>query len=191
MCEKIIRKPVLVFLLGLFILIPRQDVFGQRRERGRGDEMRTGRREHVIKNLPRERTRIVVGGREYFYSAGVFYRTGPQGYITVGAPFGARIGILPPGYRAVRFGRAPFFVYLGTYYRYDPAARVYVVVPPPTGTPEEPQTLDTINLAGGQTILGTYMGGSPDTVQVQVGQDLRLYPVNNILSIDFAPPSSQ
>ncbi len=154
----------------------------------RRGEVRTRGRASVVVNLPAERTRIVVGGREYFYSRGVFYRPGPRGYWVSRAPIGAHVRVLPPGYVSLSVGGGPFFFYYGTYYRLDPVRRDYVVVEPPEGA-SAPQTMDRINLANGQTIDGTYVGGTASIVQVNVDGKIQEIPIDQIISIEFAPPA--
>jgi Family of unknown function (DUF6515) len=85
----------------------------------------------VIRVLPREYTRVVVRGVPYLFWGGVFYRSGPTGYVVVAAPFGAVVGVLPAGYVAVRLGPARYFYYGGVFYQ--PYGPQYTVVTPPMG----------------------------------------------------------
>ncbi len=142
----------------------------------------------VIVTLPPGRTRVMVGGREYFYYRGLFYRSGPRGFFAVPAPIGARIGILPDGYTTVTIAGGPLFLYSGIYYRYDPADKSYVVVNPPPSGNEPVQTLDMLEMAGGTTLAGTFMGGDSTTIQFQTQDSLREIPIDQIISIKFAPP---
>jgi hypothetical protein len=105
-------------------------------------------------------------------------------------PIGARVRVLPPGFVSLSIGGTPFFFYYGTYYRLDPVRRDYVVVNPPPGAPEQ-QTLDKVNLADGQTISGTYLGGTKSTVQIEVDGKVQEIAVDQIVSIEFAPPEQE
>ena len=143
-----------------------------------------------VARLPRERTRVVVAGKEFFYSRGVFYRSGPKGYVTVAAPLGARIRVLPVGYVTIRIGAIPYYYYYGAYYQFDPVAKVYTVVGPPAGTTAQPvSTLDKIELVDGRTLQGTFVGGTNTTVQFEVDGAIQEIPIEQIISIVFAPPS--
>jgi hypothetical protein len=153
----------------------------------RGEERVRGRAPVVV-NLPAERTRVIAGGREYFYTRGIFYRPGPRGYIVTRGPIGARVRMLPPGYVTLQIGGGPFFFYYGTYYRLDPARRDYVVVAQPEGAPAPP-TMDRINMADGRMIEGTYVGGNASVVQINVDGTVQEIPIDQIVSIEFAPPS--
>jgi hypothetical protein len=121
----------------------------------------------------------------------MFYRTGPRGFVAMAGPVGARIKVLPEGYVSVRVGGGPYFVYYGTYYQYDPAAKEYIVVNPPAtpSAPEPAPVLDRIVLVDGQTMDGTYMGGTKSTLQFEVGGEVKEIPVEQITSIVFAPPA--
>jgi len=178
-----VAQILLLILMVSSVLMPSGAVLGQHRERGD----RRARRSAVVVSPPRERTRVVVGSREYFYARGVFYRSGPKGYVAIRGPVGARIKTLPVGYLSVQIGGAPFFLYYGTYYRLDPVAKEYVVVAPPAGAPTIPG-LDKIDLVTGESVNGTYLGGTQSAVQVEVGGKVQEIPVDQIVSITFAPP---
>jgi hypothetical protein len=174
----------LVCILALMILLSPDQLFAQRRDR----EIRRGRREITVVKPPADRTRLVVGGREYLYARGVFYRSGPAGFLAVRGPLGARIRVLPPGYVTLHFGGVPYFLYYGTYYQFDPAQKVYVVVTAPQGA-APPSMFDRVDLVTGETIEGTYLGGTQSTVQMEVNGNVQEIPVDQIISITFAPPS--
>ena len=171
-----------IVLLGLMVALLPDQAAAQRR--GRGMERRS--RSVAIGVLPRERARVLVGQKEFFYSRGIFYSSGPRGYLAVRAPIGAHIGALPVGYITVRMGAAPIFFYYGAYYQFDPGAHDYVVVNPPPDAGQQPG-LDRLNLVDGRMISGTFMGGTASTVQIQVDGKVQEIPVDQIISIDFAP----
>ena len=182
MFRKLFQAGLLVGLVAAPMLIQPGETIAQRRA--------TVVRHRVeVTRLPRERTRVVVGDREFFYARGVFYRTGSKGFVTVAAPLGARIRVLPIGYLTVRIGAVPYYYYYGTYYRFDPAAKVYTVVNPPAGVNPPPvNTLDKMELVDGRTLEGTYVGGTKSTVQFEVDGAIQEIPVEQIISIVFAPP---
>lgn len=103
---------ILALLLGAMFMAQTSPVIAQRRE----GEVRTRSRVPVVANLPAERARVLVGGKEYFYARGLFYRTGPRGYVVTRGPIGARVRMLPQGFVTLRFGGVPFFFYYGTSY---------------------------------------------------------------------------
>jgi hypothetical protein len=71
-------KLILTILIGL-LAIQTPVLLAQWKER---KERRT-RQAAVVVNPPGERTRVVVGTKEYHYAHGVFYRPGPKGYIAI------------------------------------------------------------------------------------------------------------
>ena len=182
MSRTLCTKSLLLLLLGGVLLVQPGETIAQRRAT-------VVRRRAEVARLPREHIRVMVAGKEFFYARGVFYRTGPRGYVTIAAPLGARIRVLPIGYVTVRVGAIPYFYYYGTYYQFDPAAKVYTVVNPPAAenTPAV-STLDKIELVDGRTMEGTYLGGTKSTVQFEVDGAVQEIPVEQILSIVFAPP---
>jgi Family of unknown function (DUF6515) len=89
-----------------------------------------GKKEVVVKHHNKYRE-VVVKDRHYFYREGYFYNRGPKGYVRIAAPMGARITLLPHGYKIVRVHRLRYYVFGGIYYRFLPHERVYVVVRAP------------------------------------------------------------
>ena len=72
---------------------------------------------------------ISVAGASLLYSAGMFYRSTPAGYVVVPAPMGAVVPALPPGYTVVYMGGMPYYYYGNAYYAAAPNG--YVVTTPP------------------------------------------------------------
>ena len=72
---------------------------------------------------------LSVAGMSLLYSAGMFYRTTPAGYVVVPAPMGAVVPALPPGYTVVYMGGMPYYYYGNAYYAAAPNG--YVVTAPP------------------------------------------------------------
>ena len=182
-------------IVGTILLLSPGKSFAQRRGwGGRGG----GFREREMRGDFGGRTKMIVGGREYFYGDGRFYRYGPRGYAVVSAPIGARLRVLPAGYVSFRIGRIPFFFALDTYYMFDPVARMYVVVEPPPNAPKglqpppaSPGNYDKLNLSRGEILTGTYLGGSADTIEFQVGRQVQAFAVDSVNSLQFAPPQNQ
>jgi hypothetical protein len=72
---------------------------------------------------------LSIAGAEFLYSAGMFYRSTPAGYVVVPAPMGAVVPALPPGYTVVYMGGMPYYYYGNAYYAAAPNG--YVVTAPP------------------------------------------------------------
>jgi hypothetical protein len=72
---------------------------------------------------------LSVAGASLLYSAGMFYRSTPAGYVIVPAPMGAVVPALPPGYTVVYMGGMPYYYYGNAYYAAAPNG--YVVTAPP------------------------------------------------------------
>jgi len=188
MSMKVYSKSLLLLFIGAALLVQPGETIAQRR--GSQKRVTVMRHRTEVARLPRERTRVVVGGKEFFYARGVFYRSGPRGYVTIAAPLGARIKVLPVGYITVRIGAVPYFYYYGTYYEFDPVAKVYTVVSPPAGANPPPvSTLDKMELVDGRTLEGTFVGGTKSTVQFEVDGAIQEIPIEQIISVVFAPPS--
>jgi hypothetical protein len=144
-------------------------------------------------NLPRNHYGVFVGGRNYFYSNGYFYRRAGRGYISVLPPIGARIRVLPFGFVSFRIGPLAYYYWDGAYYQFIPDENVYVVVNKPQGAPNAsaPNTSDGSQdeavLTDGTTLTGVFMGASPDSMLFQVNGEVRHIPIAGISSITFAP----
>ena len=72
---------------------------------------------------------LSIAGAEFLYSAGMFYRSTPAGYVVVPAPMGAVVPALPPGYTIAYMGGVPYYYYGNAYYAAAPNG--YVVTAPP------------------------------------------------------------
>ena len=88
------------------------------------------RKETVVKVRENYRE-VIVKDKHYFFREGIFYERGPKGFAAVTAPLGARIDILPVGFRIVHVRRVKYYLLRGVYYRFLPRERVYVVVKVP------------------------------------------------------------
>ena len=74
---------------------------------------------------------VSVRDRHYFYREGYYYDKRPSGYVKVPAPIGARISVLPHGYRVVRIHKVKYYVFGGIYYKFFPRENVYEVIEVP------------------------------------------------------------
>lgn len=93
-----------------------------------------------MRDLPRER--VIVGGPRggrYWYSGGVWYSSGPRGFVVIGAPVGAFVPVLPPYYTTVYFGGSPYYYANDTYYIWSNSNSQYEVVDAP-GDPNAAST---------------------------------------------------
>lgn len=88
-------------------------------------------RGYVVRDLPRDR--VIIGGPRgrYWYSGGVWYSSGPRGYVVIGAPVGLFVPVLPPYYTTVWVGGAPYYYANDTYYVWRQSNSQYEVVSPP------------------------------------------------------------
>jgi Family of unknown function (DUF6515) len=146
------------------------------------------RRPVRIEQLPPHYVNVVVGPRRFFYNRGIFYRRTRRGYTVVTAPIGARIGVLPVGFVRLRIGGAYYFYFNGVYYNYIPQDRVYVVVEKPSGADNVSELkLDQLKMYDGSTLQGVFQSATDSTIIFNVNNEDRVIPINNIISITFAP----
>lgn len=89
------------------------------------------RQGHVVKRLPDRPHRVTHRGTHFYYSSGIWYR--PSGaYFTVTVPpVGVIVPVLPHLYTTVWIGGEPYYYAAGTYYRWYPERRGYIVTEPP------------------------------------------------------------
>jgi len=94
-----------------------------------------------VRVLPGGHETVRVGRSFYHYHDGVFYRPfGPDRFVVVGAPLGARVRVLPFGYVSFFIGPRRYFYSNYTYYGWDPRASEYVVVDEPPGADKAVET---------------------------------------------------
>jgi hypothetical protein len=118
----------------------------------RFDNRRDERLERYIKfrigvrllSLPARYSRVMIGTSVYYYSDGVYFVGEKGAYVVVVAPIGARVGLLPYGFRSIYLGSRRYFHVNSTYYIYAPATRDYVVVKAPVDAPQGSQTTDMV-----------------------------------------------
>ena len=83
------------------------------------------------KTLPKASISIRLGNINFRYNSGIFYRPHKHGFVVVKAPIGARIKVLPAGYRRIIIGPTVYFVLHDTYYIHDDKHNEYEVVDEP------------------------------------------------------------
>lgn len=87
-----------------------------------------------VRVLPNKHQVVRVGSSSYHYYDGSFYRRQPQGiYVVVGAPLGARVRGLSPGYVSFGLGSHRYFYSNLTYYLRDSRTQEYIVIEEPSG----------------------------------------------------------
>ncbi|WP_299247003.1 DUF6515 family protein [uncultured Aquimarina sp.] len=69
---------------------------------------------------------IVHKNVKYYRSGGVWYIKKNRRYVTVAAPIGARINVLPTGYKSIRVKGVRYYKHKGVYYK--KSGRSYIVV---------------------------------------------------------------
>jgi hypothetical protein len=124
MLKKIIA---LILILNCFFNPAR--AFAQRGDGGHDVRRDFHPREHVVHRLPPGYVSLTIGGLALLYSAGMFYRYTPAGYVVVTPPVGAVVPALPPGYTMVVENGVPYYYYGYTYYGAAPNG--YAVISPP------------------------------------------------------------
>ncbi len=135
----------------------------------------------MIRQLPRGYTKAAFEGKTFFHRDGIFYRLTPGGYVAITGPAGYRVNRIPALAVKVRIGPAYFYYYYGTYYRYIPEERVYVVV-----DPERDSGRDTVTLTDGQVYYGQFLRGDTRSIDFRTGGDILEIGIQNILSLTFA-----
>ncbi|MGI9552012.1 MAG: DUF6515 family protein [Aurantibacter sp.] len=93
---------------------------------------------------------IRFGGIGYRFHKGIWYKPRGKRFIVAKAPFGARVKILPSGYRKVLVGTNTYFYYYGTYYTQNSDSDAFEVVRPPIGAEVDalPEGYDIVKVNG-------------------------------------------
>jgi len=69
----------------------------------------------VVNVLPSQYSQISVGGTPYYYDQGVYYESGPAGYVVVAPPIGAIVAAVPPGAETIFVGGVPYYYAAGAF----------------------------------------------------------------------------
>lgn len=84
----------------------------------------------VVRELPGNHVRLIIGGVELSYWDGLFYRLDGGQYTVVTAPVGTVVTAIPTGYPPVIIDGVPYYTINGVTYMQTSFG--YQVVPPPT-----------------------------------------------------------
>jgi hypothetical protein len=130
----------------------------------------------VLRHMPGDFLRLMIGGLELYYCEGMFYRMQRDQYLVVPAPVGAVVTTIPQGAQTVIVDGVPYYsvngvTYMSTPYGYQvvPAPRPIVIntpSPPPAPAAEPPAVSDTTytvnipNARGGYTAVTLRRSGS-------------------------------
>lgn len=104
---------------------------------------------HVVRDLPLGFACLFLGGLEYCYWEGMYYRHMPQGYVVVPAPVGAVVTTVPDGCQQVVVDGTLYYLingvtYMRTAYGYQVVPMPSVLVPRMVTTPAPVATQTTI-----------------------------------------------
>lgn len=92
------------------------------------------RRGRTVRTLGVGHIGIRFGGIRFRFHNGVWYKPKGRKFVVVRAPFGARLRVLPVGYRRIVIGPRPYFYHYGTFYiKVDGPEEEYEVVAAPIG----------------------------------------------------------
>jgi len=126
-------KKILLMGLGLVTLVGQNARADDRHLGGWHEESHYSRHYvpngHVVRDLPGHFNRLFIGGLEFFYWEGMFYRTAAGHYVVVPAPVGAVVTTIPPVAPPVVVDGVPYYSINGATYMQTTYG--YQVVPPP------------------------------------------------------------
>jgi hypothetical protein len=91
------------------------------------------RRGTVVRTLPPGYRPYFHRGRPLYFDDGVWYAPGRRGFVVVRPPIGMYVPVLPRYHSTVWLGGLPYHYADDTFYRWEPAADTYQIVPPPPG----------------------------------------------------------
>ncbi|MGH8207173.1 MAG: DUF6515 family protein, partial [Steroidobacteraceae bacterium] len=122
----------------------------------------------VVRVLPGGYRSFYYGGRPFFFVGGVWYASGPGGFLVTAPPFGLIVSVLPPFYTTVWLGGVPYYYADDVYYQWDSSADAYQVVDPPADAePGPPVQTPPVQSAQGQLYIYPKNGQT----QAQQAQD--------------------
>ena len=85
---------------------------------------------YALTVLPPGNVALTFRGGRFFFHSGVWYQTGPAGYVVVRPPLGIVVPVLPPAYTTVWAAGVPYYYANDIYYVQAPGG--YTVAAPPT-----------------------------------------------------------
>ncbi|MCK7598942.1 hypothetical protein M0G74_16835 [Microbulbifer sp. CAU 1566] len=84
------------------------------------------------RQLSTDAIQLTLSGNIYYYQGGYFYRREDDGYLRVEPPLGAELSFVPLGSTGFDIdGQRFFYSATGTFFRFEPRNRTYVVTTPP------------------------------------------------------------
>jgi len=147
--------PFLILLIGAVLVSFSYDVSAQKKKGHAKGATKTHKKahhkgknprsaHHKYAHLPKRGATIAKIGAgavvithkkgKYHYHNGIFYKpAGAASYVVVRPPRGARIKVLPYGYKRMVLAKTTYIYYYGTYYKRVPATEEYEVVAAPIG----------------------------------------------------------
>jgi len=104
---------------------------------------------HIVRDLPLGFACLFLGGLEYCYWEGMYYRRAPQGYVVVPAPVGAVVTTVPDGCQQVVVDGTLYYLingvtYMKTAYGFQVVPMPSVLVPRVVTTPAPALSQTTI-----------------------------------------------
>lgn len=128
-----------------------------------------------VPSLPFECARLIVGGLEYWYWEGMYYRLAADHYVVVPAPIGAVVTTIPPGMQTVVVNGVPYYTingvtYICTTYGYQvvPQPTIIQVTPPPNVVNSTTMQQALPNAAVANTAQGASPGNNQDAFTVNI-----------------------
>lgn len=98
--------------------------------------------------LPQGYSQIYVAGNPYYYDQGVYYQTGPSGYVVVSPPLGAIVPQPPPGAETIPYGATVYYYVAGAFYVQQPQGFMVVAPPPGIAVTELPPNVQQVTING-------------------------------------------
>ncbi|MFA5143437.1 MAG: DUF6515 family protein [Candidatus Omnitrophota bacterium] len=120
----------------------------------------------AMSNLPNDYIRLIMGGLEYYYWEGMFYRMMEGRYVIVSAPIGAVVTTIPQGSQPVIVDGIPYYNINGVTYMYTPQG--YQVVPQPKTIIIKNYTVEEKTSAPATTAKGTVASNSEESFTVNI-----------------------
>jgi len=105
----------------------RMDIDEDRRQSYFWSDYHAGMR---IDRLPDGYRRFRLHNHDFFFFGGVYYDSGPAGYVVCAPPLGADITGLPPGTETIQLGNTIYYYAAGAFYVQQPDGSFVVVAAP-------------------------------------------------------------
>ena len=124
----------------------RMDIAEERRQSYFWSDYHSGMR---IDRLPDGYRRFRLHDHDFFFFGGVYYDSGPSGYVVCAPPVGADIPELPPGTETIQVGDTVYYYAAGAFYVQQPDGS-FVTVAAPLGVTVDllPQDATSVVIGG-------------------------------------------